>query len=336
MVGARREKVQVLVAGGAATALGVLVCLLIPTASGVPNGWLSSLLLVGFLLAAIAVSAVIGFIFGIPRARVETVPTTEKKTVLRRFEANSNLEQISDWLTKILVGAGLVQLAVLPSALRKLGDYLGPAVGFPGGAPATVAIVLYGVGVGFLMAYLWARLRLRVLLEESELLADGVWEAIEQKVLLAEATADTGKSRREVRRSLDTVQRIASYADSLAAVLWVDDNPRNNTVLVSAMQASGIEVSLAMSTQEALRALSSRSFGLVITDAGRREAGEYDGEAGLTLVSLVVERQDHPPVIVYTTARIASQKKKFIDAGATAVTGSPSELMELAFKALAT
>ncbi len=37
------------------------------------------------------------------------------------YGANTNLEQVSDWLTKLLLGAGLTQLILVPSGLQRLG-----------------------------------------------------------------------------------------------------------------------------------------------------------------------------------------------------------------------
>ena len=69
--------------------------------------------------AAGLVGALIGFIFGIPRALTNEasaqpdgnpqLPENNKKS-----KTNTNLEQISDWLTKILVGATLASLATVP------------------------------------------------------------------------------------------------------------------------------------------------------------------------------------------------------------------------------
>ena len=84
------------------------------------------------------------------------------------YTSNSNLEQISDWLTKVLVGAGLVQLAALPGGLRALGDYLGEGLTGPNAAASAVSFTIYGAGIGFLIVYLWVRLRLRGLLESTE------------------------------------------------------------------------------------------------------------------------------------------------------------------------
>lgn len=107
-------------------------------------------------LASLLVGGLAGFIFGIPKT---IGPTAAEQRAGTTYEGNTNLEQISDWLTKILVGAGLVELgrigdffggvsSRLAGRLGNMGDVVGPAV-----------IILYAV-IGFLLAYLWARIYL--------------------------------------------------------------------------------------------------------------------------------------------------------------------------------
>jgi hypothetical protein len=83
----------------------------------------------------------------------------EKKTPA--FVPNTNLEQISDWLTKIIVGVGLVQLSTLPGKLRALAGYFATAFGAEPVAPSVVLAIQGYFGIfGFLLGYLWARLYL--------------------------------------------------------------------------------------------------------------------------------------------------------------------------------
>jgi hypothetical protein len=119
-----------------------------------------------YILAAGALSSILGLIFGVPRARLDFVAGTTE-----RYAANSNLEQISDWLTKLLVGAGLVEVANLPGGLSSLGSYLGDDLSTRNASALAVGSVAYGAGVGFVGGYLWTRLRLRFFLETSERLA---------------------------------------------------------------------------------------------------------------------------------------------------------------------
>lgn len=56
-----------------------------------------------------------GFVFGIPR--INTTDAVVIGRPPRLVRPNSNLEQISDWLTKILVGVSLTQLLILERRL---------------------------------------------------------------------------------------------------------------------------------------------------------------------------------------------------------------------------
>src|SRR6267154_1146153 len=76
--------------------------------------------------AAFAMGLLVGFLFGVPRAIQNDNASTSTGTT---FKANTNLEQISDWLTKIIVGVGLVQLATIPGKLRSLAGYFATAYG---------------------------------------------------------------------------------------------------------------------------------------------------------------------------------------------------------------
>ncbi len=81
------------------------------------------------------------------------------------MEGNTNLEEISDWLTKMLVGVGLTQLYKVPGQLKTLTDYIAEGLKGPEGtslilvAPEAFAlgVIVYFLFVGFLFGYLWTR-----------------------------------------------------------------------------------------------------------------------------------------------------------------------------------
>lgn len=75
------------------------------------------------------------------------------------YQVNTNLEQISDWLTKIIVGIGLVQLGKMPEYVNRLGDYFGDCFGdAPGNAAIAVVVIIAFLVLGFLVGYLITRL----------------------------------------------------------------------------------------------------------------------------------------------------------------------------------
>jgi tetratricopeptide (TPR) repeat protein len=123
-------------------------------------------------LIAIAFSGVgslVGFLFGIPRTLQSAAPAPAKSSPAAGGEGgpsedangyqqavNTNLEQISDWLTKILVGVGLTQLQHIPDELKRMAAYFQTGLG--NNAPVTLVILLNSMVFGFFSGYLLTRL----------------------------------------------------------------------------------------------------------------------------------------------------------------------------------
>ena len=86
------------------------------------------------------------------------------------YGVNTNLTDISDWLTKIIVGVGLVQLGKIRGQLKDAANFV--ARGLVGSsskdvstfAPMALGIILYFVTLGFLSSYLLTRVWLPLLL----------------------------------------------------------------------------------------------------------------------------------------------------------------------------
>lgn len=101
-----------------------------------------------------------GFLFGIPKslARPEGNLTSNTSGV-RRFDPNTNLEQISDWLTKIIVGLALVQFGQLIDQVQRLTNFLAPSLGGTSSSPsfALGILLLFSIS-GFLTLYVATRL----------------------------------------------------------------------------------------------------------------------------------------------------------------------------------
>jgi CheY-like chemotaxis protein len=111
------------------------------------------------------------------------------------------------------------------------------------------------------------------------------------------------------------------------SVLWVDDNPRNNSFLVQQLLDAGITVDLAVSTTEALSRLSQRTYSIVVSDMGRSEAGSYIAQAGIDLLRRVREQDSKIPFFIYCSHKKALEYGEAAEKyGATAVTSSPTQL----------
>jgi hypothetical protein len=97
--------------------------------------------------AFFAVGITIGFMFGLPKTP--------------HPEVNTNLEQISDWLTKILVGVGLTQLTNIPPALALLAQFVAGGEGSSGpDRSLAFFIIFYFFFGGFVCGYLETRVYL--------------------------------------------------------------------------------------------------------------------------------------------------------------------------------
>lgn len=123
--------------------------------------------------ACFSLGALTGFLFGIPRIiNNNNAPalTSSKGTVIQ----NDNLVQISDWLTKIIVGVGLTQINEIPNVFNMLGRLLGPCFEKSGesrdvqvSAAIAISIVVYFLILGFIACYLWTRFHFSEMLEDT-------------------------------------------------------------------------------------------------------------------------------------------------------------------------
>lgn len=110
--------------------------------------------------AALTFGVLIGFVFAVPRTLQSDQVGKDSSTSTRteHFQTNTNLEQISDWLTKIMVGVGLTQLPSILRWLDNFGTRVGPAFGDSGNTGVfAISILLYFLVCGFLIGYLWTR-----------------------------------------------------------------------------------------------------------------------------------------------------------------------------------
>ena len=116
--------------------------------------------------AAALTAGVLGFVFGLPST---ILPGREAGAPDGpRYLPNNSLEQISDWITKIIVGIGLVQIGRVSGALASLARRLRPGFAeanadqgaLEAAGTFSIALVIYAGLAGFLAAFLWARLSL--------------------------------------------------------------------------------------------------------------------------------------------------------------------------------
>ncbi|KJK58519.1 hypothetical protein [Saccharothrix sp. ST-888] len=227
----------------------------------------------GLLVAAMATAAGggVGFLFGIPRllsSGAAAHPGDLSATSTASYAPNTNLEQASDWLTKILLGAGLTQLGTVPHRLRQLGDALAPMVGDGPGASAFVATaVVYFSVLGFLSGWLLTRLLLARALStaDRQTLADSVSQT-------STSAGALDYTPPEVRKMFDT--GVEGLRVQALALLQGKPDPANLDLIIRAIDRNLSPFELL----QALLAARAIATGAGLTDeqqAMLREAVDY-------------------------------------------------------------
>jgi hypothetical protein len=214
------------------TGLGV-ICILIRI------GWVSSAATpLLWALECLAAGAAVGFLFGIPKilqgntlavggvadasagASASTVTTPAPAKSLYQQRVNTNLEEISDWLTKIIVGLGLINLAKIPLKLQSLADLLAGEMHPPNQRAFALSLIIYFAITGFLYGYLFTRLFLQRAFALSDLsaltltaseLSEKV-DLLAQQALAANPQAGKGPTKEQVQAA-EQVAQVTSQND---------------------------------------------------------------------------------------------------------------------------
>jgi len=139
-------------------------------------------------MGLLAGGALVGFIFGVPRTgadepgRTRADETSKSGFIGRGYRPNANIEVLSDWLTKIIVGVGLVELHKIGAVVNEFGAALANGLKVrlptPGhfARPTTdaealafsKALIVYFALAGVIQGYLLTRMFLARVFEESE------------------------------------------------------------------------------------------------------------------------------------------------------------------------
>jgi hypothetical protein len=127
-----------------------------------------------------------GFIFGVPKivtsngthsstlGEISQMAAPEKKAKKNIIQENTNLTQISDWLTKVIIGAGLVQLKEIPGFIISVSRKMAKGMHIGAFRPEDLdiftvlsgGIVVYFITWGFVSGYLVMRLVISELLKD--------------------------------------------------------------------------------------------------------------------------------------------------------------------------
>lgn len=158
--------------------------------------------------AAMASGALLGFLFGIPRS-LQTDRTTGSPDTAPLGQ-NTNLEQISDWLTKILVGVGLVQLGTIGAAAGRLINSISAAFEPMAGAKVIAAALLVLSSVaGFMISYIGTRTWLFQMFSQF---AGGIVSFVDSRV--HQAVAPVRAEVQQVQSDQENLRELIAVLDS--------------------------------------------------------------------------------------------------------------------------
>lgn len=262
-------------------------------------------------------------------------------------EINSNLVEVSDWLTKIIVGVGLVELKHLPAAARGVADYIAPSLGLEAkmAAPMAGGIMLFYSVLGFLIGYLLTRIYLSVIIKWADnqvknlnpVRLDSGTEIDASELIRLQQTALADVQEAVVNIVSAMPEQSGLSASPLAPVvlpaapgriLWMDGRPANNALLVEQLTRANICVEQVLTSKDALERLGAGAFDIVITDMAGFEYGRSVPDAGIVLTREIVRRMPEQPVVVYCTPKEAEiHGGAASEAGARLVTTSGTQLI---------
>ena len=188
-----------------------------------------------WVVACLATGATLGFLFGIPKSAVPVVSAPHSGSEGNVHEntsggrPNTNLEEVSDWLTKIIVGLSLVHLKDINAYVAKISQTIAASLGnqpvpTPGHVSVAMAMVIGFLVLGFLFGYLYTRLFLQGAFQRSDSNMHAAFKTLSMRVL--SSTGETNETHlgepvvptEEDRKSAQHVLQVAPADDPEVAL----------------------------------------------------------------------------------------------------------------------
>ena len=203
------------------------------------------------------------------------------------------------------------------------------------------SLVYFGV-MGFIDAYLITRTYLSKIIKEYDndtISANDVEVTVGFTSLsLAEVSRQTRESVSELREQIVKLHpdMFAQSRDLDAAsldfqaktILWVDDEPANNSLAVEELNRLKIKIDTSKTTADALKLLAQKPYDLIISDVVRVEAGTSNPKAGIDLLEAVRKTNPNLPFVILSDPENVNKYKALEQLTANlVVTSSRTELL---------
>ncbi|MBW0101654.1 response regulator [Pseudonocardia sp. KRD291] len=205
--------------------------------------------------------------------------------------------------------------------------------------PLVIFLVAFPVLV--LGSFLWLVTRYpQSLYAPKDFVNEDNWVRVQLETAVSLAAAkksDPAGSEVNVASVVDAVQRAAEPSQRHRGettrrehILWVDDNPQNNTYERKAFEAQGCMISLAMSTEEALAKLAQSTYAAIISDMGRAEGARE----GYVLLDEMRRRGISTPFFVYSSSGALEHRREASAHGGDGATNRADELFTMVLSAI--
>ena len=144
----------------------------------------------------------------------------------------------------------------------------------------------------------------------------------------AEAAASEAKAAATVVADFSAPRILRKASQSV--VLWVDDHPQNQAYERQALEALGIRIVMAPSTESALQVLKNQKFDVIISDMSRPP----DERAGYTLLDALHQHGNNTPFVIYSGSGSGEDRAEARTRGALGSTNRVTELYEYVLSAI--
>jgi hypothetical protein len=177
-----------------------------------------------WVLASLIAGTAVGFLFGIPKILQNEKQTSDgtdaqssDKQSSYRQQVNTNLTEISDWLTKIIVGLTLINLVNIPPYMSRLADVVAFGLNpYDAGKEKSfsLAIIICFPVLGFFFGYLYTRLFLAGAFSRADQDATGskIRQVVDEEAQAASNTNLLESGRQPTERQLEAAGKVAQLA----------------------------------------------------------------------------------------------------------------------------
>jgi hypothetical protein len=221
--------------------VALLLGLLIATLRFIPE-WAAVFTSLLWACAWLASGFLFGFLFGIPKVVQRASDASKVDQSSYRLGVNTNLEEISDWLTKILVGATLTQLVKVPGRIAAAAEFVARGLGGAGSTQFAASLLLYFSAVGFFAGYVLTRMFFQRAFGRSDastsIFSAALISTIERTSVAIGTQSqypDEVQKAAEALRSVDISESLSGSAAAAVAVGAIVDGDASRAVQASSL-----------------------------------------------------------------------------------------------------